>query len=276
MHQNYFLFFIKQSFQNFTGTFLISTCLAAVLLFAIMRVPQEKQGAKIRDCSDRGFEYDLNLISPAQLGVNRWQVGDYARYRHQRKQFPNRDKFIFDREVGFHIIGDLEKSGSRGYWLKKTGFSYFRTIPKDIYRYVTIHDLRITPKNPRYSIQKNYIPFKFKSCDQEAISLAKLVRLGEETIETEAGTFECIHYRVELMPDRPPLEIWASSGIPIFGIVRVRSQSDTLELVSFGQDMDIRVPKLIQPVIKGISTLEHGCNSCHEPDNPHKQIFPPK
>lgn len=278
MHQNHFLSFVRQSLQNFTGTVLISTCLASVILFAIIhfRAPQERHGAEVRDCSDKGFTYHLNLIAPTQLGINRWQIGDYARYSYRRKQAPDSELLVFEREVGFHIIGVLQKEDTEGYWLKKTGFSAFRTVPVDIYRYVTVHDLRITPKTPRYSIQKNYIPLKFKSCDQTGIPLAKLIKIGEEKVETEAGTFECIHYQVEIIPDRTYLELWASPAIPPLGIIRVQSETEMLELTSFGQDREITVPRLIRPVIEGISTLNYGCNSCHEPNDPHKFIFPPK
>lgn len=278
MRHMHLLPFIRKSFQNFTQTVVTSACLAAVILFLIiqLRPPQERQEKKIRDCSDRGFTYDLNLIAPRQLGVNKWQIGDYARYQYRHKRIPTAKEFVFEREVGFHIIGELEMSGSHGYWMKKTGFTYFRTVPNDIYRYVTVNDLRITPKNLRYNIQKNYIPLKFKSCDQTSIPLAKLTKLGDETIETKAGTFECIHYRAELMPNRKFLEIWVSPAISPLGIVRVRSETDMLDLLSFGQETEITVPKLIQPVIDGISTLNRGCNSCHEPDNLHKSIFPPK
>lgn len=272
MHQDRFLFFIRRSFQGFGWTVLISTCLAAVIIFSIFSLIRQK--SEISECDYGNLRFVLNLIAPIQLGVDSWQIGDYARYRHLRKSSRTVDGF--NREVGFHIIAALEKSGSRGYWMRKTGFSYFRTIPKDIYRYVTIHDLRITPKTPIYEFQRNYVPFHLDVCQQTTIPLAKLVKRGREEIETEAGTFECIHYYAELAQNRKPLEIWTSAAISPLGIVRVRSETDILELISFGPKTEITVPKLIQPVIEGISTLEDGCTSCHKSGNCHESIFPPK
>ena len=225
-------------------------------------------------CNSTDFGYSLNLIPPEQLGIGQWQIGDFARYRYRRKQAPASNQLLFDREATFHIIAKLDDSGR--YWLKKKGFSYFRTVPKETYRYVTVHDLRITEENRRYDFHENYIPGKFSSCDQKNIPLAKLVKLGKEKIKTEAGTFECVHYRAEFGGALPHVEIWASATIPPLGIVRVRSETEMLDLLSFGQNTEIAVPKLIQPVIEGFSTLDFGCNSCHGNDDCHESIFPPR
>lgn len=256
--------------------FLISVLLATIILLVITsRVSQEK--LRLSYCNFQGFIYDLNLIAPTQLGVNRWQVGDYAHYRYRRKQTPDSDRLLHDREVDFHIISELEKAGVHGFWLKKTGFYFPETkeIPTDIYRWVTVHDLRVTPKNPSYEDPLNYFPFLSMDCEQTDVPLAKLVKLGKEKIKTEAGTFECIRYRAELDHNNRYIEIWAFPIISPLGIVRVQSDTETLELISFGRDTEITVPKSIQPVIEGVSTLKDGCNSCHGA-NCHEMFFPPK
>ncbi|MYB92494.1 DUF3108 domain-containing protein [Candidatus Poribacteria bacterium] len=226
-------------------------------------------------CQSHNFIFNLNLIAPPQLGVRHWEIGDYARYRHRRKRSVHYDKL--DREIGYHIIGALEISGDQGYWLKQTGFYYFRTIPRDIYRWVKLHDLRTTRGGMDYEYLQNYIPFRVEFCEQSDVPFAKLLKLGEERIETEAGTFECIHYRAELTElNREVLEIWVSPAISPLGIVRAQSENDILELISFGQNKEITIPKLIQPVIEGISTLDYGCNSCHGYETCHESIFPPR
>ena len=265
---------IKFSYQSLAWMFLISICLAAMIIFAIVNMRENESGTLL--CTNTEFEYNLNLIPPVQLGIGQWKIGDYARYRYRRKQALGSNQLLFDREATFHIVGKLDNSGSPRYWLKKKGFSYWRTFPKESYRYVTVHDLRITPENRRYDILENYIPGKFSSCNQTTIPFAKLVKLGKEKIKTEAGTFECIHYRAEFGHALPHVEIWASDAIPPLGIVRVRSETEMLDLLSFGQNTEIAVPKLIQPVIEGISTLDYGCNSCHGNDDCHESIFPPR
>lgn len=226
-------------------------------------------------CPNDVLRYNLNFIAPTQLRVHKWQIGDYARYRHQRKQSKLDD--AFDREVAFHIIAELEKSGAHGHWMRKSGFDPDRNIPRDIYRYVTVRDLRITAESPKYQYTHNYFPILHDFCEQGATPLAKLVKLGEREIETQAGTFDCIHYRVKIGTGRNQkvLEIWASPAISPLGIVRARSETESLDLISFGQDPEISIPRLFQPVVDGISKLEHGCSSCHG-KGCHAMFFPPK
>ena len=232
----------------------------------------------MRQCSNEDLVFQLNLIAPTQLGIDSWQIGDYARYRRQGKRSEsNESNDKFQEEVSFHVVGELEKSGSHGYWLKKTGFHITQPdLPTDIYRWVTVQDLRITSKNIGFEDPLNYLPLRIDICEQTDIPLANLIKLGKEAIETEVGTFECVHYRVELGENGESLEIWSSAAIPPLGIVRLRSQTDVLELISFGKDTDITVPRLIQPLLEGISTLAYGCNSCHGYDNCHEMFFPPR
>ncbi|MEH0007931.1 MAG: hypothetical protein V6Z82_04335 [Flavobacteriales bacterium] len=174
----------------------------------------------------------------------------------------------------FHIIGELNKSGERRYWMRKSGFEFFREIPNAIYRLVMPNDLRITPESPRFNFVRNYVPEHSLDCHQMSTPLATLVKQDEVTLELSAGRFDCIHYRVEFGQNSIPIEIWASPQISPLGIVRVSTPSEVLELTSYGQDRDINIPKLIQPVIDGISTLERGCSSCH--GSPcHEFIDPP-
>ena len=273
MRQHRFLSFNLPNLRELVGTLLISAFIAAFILIFILVL--REQHVELEPCKSDNFISNLNLIAPPQLGVRRWQIGDYAHYRHQRQRSENYDKL--DREVGFHIIGALEISGDQGYWLKQTGFFSFRTIPRDIYRWVKLHDLRTARGGMDYEYLQNYIPFRVEFCEQSDVPFAKLLKLGEEKIETEAGTFECIHYRAELTePSREALEIWVSPAISPLGIVRAQSENDILELISFGQNTEITIPKLIQPVIEGISTLDYGCNSCHGYETCHESIFPPR
>ena len=276
MYQNRFLSFIKQSFQGSAWVFLISMCLAGVILLIVAALRESNGEVRGRGCDSEGFMHSLNLIAPLQLGIDHWEIGDFARYRHREKQSEIRDEF--DQEIGFHIIGELEKLGSHGYWLKKTGFPFHQkeTIPMDLYHWVTVHDLRITSKNLNYEDPLNYFPSRFTSCDQTDIPLAKLIELGKAEIQTEAGTFECVHYRAELESNDKFLEIWAFPAIRPLGIVRAESESEILELIAFGQETEITIPRLIKPVIEGISTLKDGCTSCHGYDNCHKMFFPPR
>ena len=56
------------------------------------------------------------------------------------------------------------------------------------------------------------------------------------------------------------------------GIVRTCSETEMLNLISFGRNTDITVPSAFQPVIDSISTLRDGCRSCYRKGY-HKMFF---
>lgn len=272
MHQNRFLYFIRESFRGFIWTVLIAAGLAMIIIVILTRKTDDEGPMR---CLNTTLKYNLNFIAPTQIGIEKWKIGDYARYRHQRKKSIS-DEAV-DREVAFHIIAELEKSGTHGHWMRKSGFEFNLNIPRDIYRFLTVNDLRITAEYPKFIYTHNYIPIRLTSCEQETTPLAKLIKLGETEIETQAGTLECIHYRVEIGTgrDQKVLEIWASPAILPLGIVRARSETESLDLISFGQNPEVSVPRLFQPVVEGISELKHGCSSCHG-EGCHAMFFPPK
>ena len=218
------------------------------------------------------FDYDLNLVAPAQLGIEQWQIGDYARYR--KTNLVGGDAPSAPVFVDFHIIGELEESDAHRHWLKITGFRFFRHIPTESYRLVTVSDLRMTPLNRAYNFTRGYVP-QLEITNQTSLQ-AKLIEIGPESIQTEAGTFECILYHAVLSDEETVLKVWVTSKVRPLGIVRVTSENEIMELVSFGQKMDITIPTLIEPVIQGISKLKESCTSCHEAGSCHERIFPPK
>lgn len=287
MNQNWLTESRRRYLMGWGISFLVSVCL--LFIFLIGTAPTERPHIKkaqslknpnaFRQILDP-FTPVLNLITPSELGVTQWQIGDYAEYQYHQyeSEFPSFQLSTADadKSVGFHIIGGLEAFPSYHYWMKTTGMLFFRHLPGDIYQLVRPNDMRITSENRRYQLLENYIPTKEVYQDPNSFPIPKLVELGPTKIQTQAGYFECIHYRVELGPDFPTHEIWTNSKIRPWGIVRMQSENEVLELVSYGQNMDVTVPKLIQPLIEGISKLGAGCTSCHEAENCHESIFPPK
>ena len=282
--------FIEFGRRNLKG-WLISLFISAIFAFVILLVitPKEKDIVKPPLASRAGeLRYTLHLIAPMQLGVEYWQIGDYAKYQYSQglsQQQPLSTLSAPDTEDGpnfstktltFHIIDELSTADSRQYWLKITGMFSFRNIPVDIYQLGNPVDMRITPENRRYKFLQNYFPSKVEYLNQSAFPTAQLVKLGYDEIETKAGRFKCIRYQVDLGPKLPPQEIWVNPKVRPLGIVRAKSQDEIMELTAFGQETAITIPKLIQPVIQGISILDHGCNSCHGYDNCHESIYPPK
>ena len=277
---------IRQTLQGWELSLIISICLSGVILAGIF---------VFRKVSDQEIETGkslpgdmlqaLNLISSTQLGVPEWQIGNYATYQYRispemiasqrNKNIPDFLKMrLAPREAKFHIIGELSSSGQKRYWMRVTGFYFYRDIPRDVYRLVSHADLRVTPETPQFNFVRNYIPKRFETYQQTFTPIATLVKLGEVVLETPAGRFECIHYGIEVGGQSTEIEIWVNPQIVPQGIVRASTPRNILELTAYGQDLDINIPELIQPVIEGISTLKRGCNSCH--GSPcHEFISPP-
>ena len=262
---------IRQGFEGWKLSLMISICLASVILVGIFVFYQV---VKTEGSIDGDMLHTLNLISSTQLGVAEWQIGDYATYQYQRQprvyakamkqDIPGFLKArLVPRKVKFHIIGELNTSEQKRYWMRAVGFSFYRDIPVDIYRLVSHADLRITPETPQFNFVRNYVPTLFDTYQQTSTPMATLVKLNEVSLETPVGILECIHYRVEVAGKPVLIEIWVNPKISPRGIVRVSTPKEVLELTAYGKDPDVDIPKLIQPVIEGISTLNRGCSSCH-------------
>ena len=255
---------------------LISLCLALPIIWFYSARSREIV-AKHPICYGSTFATDYNFLVPAELGVEHWQIGDYARYR----------RYIVDTDgelsvakslVEFQVIAQLGESDSSRYWLRSKGTRFYREIPQDLYQLGTVSDLRMSSHNRGYRFTQNHLPVILK-CDQTSVSLAKLVKVRSEKVETESGEFQCVHYRGALMDpatyEERSIEIWANPTVRPLGIVRFRSDTELLELVSFGVETDIIIPQLIEPVIQGISKLEVSCTSCHG-RTCRESIYPPK
>lgn len=287
MNQKKLIGFGRRHLKSWGISFLVSFCFLFIFLIGV--IPRERshieEAESLLDSDTFRYILDpatsaLNLIVPEKLGVGHWEIGDYAEYQYHRYQsqppsFPL-SATDADKTVAFHIIGELETPAFQHYWMKITGLLFFRQIPGDIYQLVRPNDMRMTPENRAYKFFRNYVPSKEGFHDPNSLPRVKLVKLGRADIKTEAGRFECIHYRVELGPDFPTHEIWANAEVRPLGIVRMQSENEVLELTAFGEKSDFTVPKLFQPVFEGISKLDDGCTSCHGSDNCHESIFPPK
>ena len=223
----------RRNLKNWGISLLISFFLAAGVLIVIVLKAEKFQVKRTQLSSEKdGFKHNLNLITPAELGVDGWQVGDYAEYQYSQylSQVPSFETMVF------RIIGELKNADSLQHWLRITGTVFEGKVPDELYQLVSPHDMWMTSANRRHKP-----PQKHVSSESEHFAV-KLVKLGQDKIETQAGHFECMHYRVELGPDLPAPEIWADPKVRPLGIVRLQSKYEVLELTSFGQGRKNTVP----------------------------------
>lgn len=263
---------MKISVRDLLSTLCLSIVISTAIVWVVI-ISRGERSTMSTPTPTGELEYDLNLVPPAQLGIEQWQTGDYARYR--KTDLTDGDTSTLVRLVDFHIIGELEESDAHRHWMKITGFQSYRHIPTESYRLVTVSDFRLTPLNRSYQFMPNYVPQLMKRY-QTDVPQAKLIEIGTESIQTKAGTFECKLYHAVLPEQETILRVWATSKVRPLGIVRVASETEMLELVSLGPKVDIIIPTLLEPVIQGISKLQESCTACHEFRNCHERIFPPK
>jgi hypothetical protein len=60
-------------------------------------------------------------------------------------------------------------------------------------------------------------------------SKARAVERGRERVQVQAGSFDAV------VVDRGGARIWSSNDVPIFGMVKTRTQAQTAELIAFGR-----------------------------------------
>jgi len=268
---------ITRLFSGWTGMVAISAVMATGIV-ALLGPRNSSSTDRTRPephTVNRGFPRDLDLLCPAKLGLSGWAVGDFAAYRHVLWDSTPQGKRSVTNDVRLHLIGTLTEGGVERFWMKETGFAVDRWIPKDIFRLVTLTNIQISYENRYYDYVQNYFPVNATSYRTAPIRQVAFKTLGNEIITTEAGRFDCVHYRVG-GEGSFQLDVWMNPTIKPLGVARARSPKESLELHSFGNDRSINNPKLIIPVLNGTSRLELGCTSCHGAKDCHEAIFPPK
>ncbi len=230
-----------------------------------------------------GIAAQLHLLSPAELGVAAWQVGDFARYHYQRIEPDGRRVDLAD--VVFELVGQLLPGhavsarsgivGSDHYWLKIRGFESFRGHLSDIFLLVSRQDLRQYAPRPGFRFEADYIPLDYNRLHSyPPPDPPPLETLGQELVETPVGWLPCARWHTELGSAK--LQVWSHPTAGPLGLVWLRSETEILALAAFGHRQETQVPSTLQPLIDGKSTFAHFCDSCHEHDDPHSRIFPPR
>ncbi|MCG8459292.1 MAG: hypothetical protein MI919_23700, partial [Holophagales bacterium] len=131
----------------------------------------------------------IHLLSPAELGVKSWNVGDFARYRFDRP-----DPKLPAEHVTFRIAGILEpehavaRALGQGvadhYWMQIRGLEHFRDRSAEVVALISRDDLRRFPPRPAFRHLEGYIPLSIAPPEWlPPAEPAELVALGKETVE---------------------------------------------------------------------------------------------
>ena len=270
---------------------LIIICITTLLTFWIFVDFQKKRKAVSTFhaiISDAPLSARHLFISPAQLGVDAWNLGDYAAYQLKT----NTDS----KRLTFHVAAQPENPSSPNeFWLRVEGLTRLNAVNVDFWRLLNVKSLRPGSESAEVLFANGAIPF-LKQLQRFPPYPVILEPTGKVNVKIASGTFKCQHYFVHLQaPDgstAPLLELWANDSVRPLGIVRARWQDEVLELVQTQTQLVYDIPEMLSKTIKGSNsqvpyiTTKHRhqqieetnhllvsvCAQCHDSDIGGKQL----
>lgn len=227
---------------------LIAICFTALLTFWIFLDFQKKQEASATFhaiTKNTPLSVRHLFITPEQLGVQAWQLGDFAAYQLRTN--------TGCKQISFHIAALGRKPGN-DFWLKIQGLRQYNKVDIDTWRLVSVKSLAPGSENAEALLASGGIPIPIQR--QRVFPHRVLLEpLGEENLKTAGGTFKCQHYFAHLQaPDGstlPLLELWANPRVPPLGIVRARWQDEVLQLAETQTQHLSEIPRMLSKTIKG-------------------------
>ena len=235
---------------------LIIICISALLTFWIFLDFQKKRKAVSTFqaiISSAPFSERQHFISPAQLGIHTWNVGDFAVYQLKTNSY--------SKQLTFHVAAQPETPFPNAFWLRVEGLIHSNAANVDLWRLLSVKSLLPEKESANVFFANNAIPFlqQYKPFPAYRVLLELA---GEVNLKTAGGTFECHHYFAHLQaPDGstvPLLELWANSSVLPLGIVRARWRDEVLELIHTQTQFQYDIPEMLSETIKG--------NNLQQPD----------
>ncbi|MEH0007928.1 MAG: hypothetical protein V6Z82_04320 [Flavobacteriales bacterium] len=231
-----------------TRLFLILVfCATALLTFGIYLDFQSKKKVVSpfhKITSDAPLSDRYSYISPVQLGVQAWHLGDFAAYQFKT----NTDR----KRLTFHVAAKPEGTTSNEFWLRVKGLVRLNEVDLEFWRLLSVKSLRSRRDSIEIIFASGAVPFLRPPPFLPYPVL--LEPLGEVSVETANGTFKCQHYYAYLQaPDgstKPLLELWANSSVRPLGIVRARWRDEVLELVETQTQVFSDIPEMLSKTIK--------------------------
>ena len=166
------------------------------------------------------------FISPAQLGVHAWDLGDFAAYQLKTN--------IVSKQISYHVAGNKKTHSPDKFWLKIEGLARFNEVDVDFWHLLSVNSLLPESESDTLIFPRSAVPF-FGQQHRYTPYPVLLTPAGEVNVKTSSGIFKCQHYFAYLLaPDgsrEPLLELWSNSSVRPLGIVRARWRDEVLELV---------------------------------------------
>ncbi len=200
------------------------------------------------------------LIPPKQLGIDKWDIGDYAAY--QLKTNTENDQIFFS-------VPARESGSGKRHWLRTNGLTQFNAGRIELWRLLSETSLLPGTEADGFFYAGKSFLFPLHSI-MFPPSPILLQDLGSETIKTPAGEFKCRHYFARVRAPsghlEPLMELWANTSVRPLGIVRARWRDETLDLVDVKSALLIEIPDVLLEAFNQNRLQDHGCAQCHSED----------
>lgn len=238
--------------------------------------PLELNEDKVRFSLARAPLAQLAGLNPSVLGIRQWNIGDFAAYRYTALPTLTDRATNLIREIRFQIVGEITHSAAKRFWLAVTGLERESDeLPKDLFRLVTHHDLAVSENNPCYEYVHGYIPANVTRRRTITNFAPNFRAIAAEQTNTAIGNLFVTHYRNDGSL-QTSFEVWIATNVAPLGVVKFRSPFEELDLVETGNTTNFAIPRLLVPVLPGVSKSNLGCTSCHAERNYHASTYPTK
>ena len=197
------------------------------------------------------------LISPEQVNVKNWQVGDASVYHLQT----NRGS----EQLTFQVAAQ-DTSGRNQFWLRTTSGLQFKGVSVELWRLLDKTNLSLGSEPRGFYFARNAIPFPVLQRRFPPVSVL-LEKQGEEVIITPSGSIKCEHiFAYVRSPDGEPeplLELWKNPTVRPLGIVRARWRDASLELVQTDTNTVPEIPHVLLAEFDRNTPMDSACTRCH-------------
>lgn len=197
------------------------------------------------------------LISPEQVNVKNWQVGDTSVYYMQTN--------TGSEQLTFQVAAQ-DTGGSDRFWLKINDSFQFNGVDIEFWRLLDETSLRPGSELRGFYFARDAIPVPFPPLRFPPVSVV-LEKQSDEVIITPMGLIKCEHiFAYVRSPDgerEPLLELWANPTVRPLGIVRARWQDASLELVQANTNTVPEIPEVLLAEFNRNTPMVSACTGCH-------------
>ena len=239
---------------------LVIACIAAFITYKVFRDFQSRwKEAETFQSAFLNVPLSVRhlLIFPKQLGVEKWQPGDYATYQLKTN--------IEKKQISFSVAAPSSDSNEQ-YWLRTDGLLQFNEMNMAVWKLQNEHSLHPGSEIDAFcDIDGTFLlPFFSTMFPEYPIHLENK---DDELVHTPIGKLKCQHYFVHIRSPNgkwtPLLELWSHPSVRPLGIVRARWRDEMLDLVDVKLHHSIELPDALSNASNSQKIREQSCTQCH-------------